>query len=86
MFVLIFRDHDGYYEFHYSVKIPTRLLKNGDSELHKYKYHVESSATKSGSIKSLEFIVGPTTAGEIIDRYLILHYQSSQLKTGCKLL
>ena len=79
-----FSDHDGYYEFHYCVKIPINVLKNEEPEVHKYKYHVESSATKTGEIESLEFIVGPNTAGDIIDRFLVLYCHDSQLQSGCK--
>ena len=81
---VIFRDHKEYHEFHYLVKIPIRLLKSRDPEVHKYKYHVESSATRKGLIKSLEFIVGPTTAGDVIDRFLAVHFNESQLQVGCK--
>ena len=82
--MLFFRDHNKYHEFRYPVKIPVRLLKSHDPEVHKYKYHVESSATKNGLIKSLEFIAGPTTGGGIIDRYLTVYYNESQLQVECK--
>ena len=81
---VIFRDHKEYHEFHYPVKIPIRLLKDHDAKVRKYKYHVESSATKNGLIRSLEFIVGPTTDGGIIDRYLTVYYNESQLHGKCK--
>ena len=84
MFVIIFRDDKEYLEFYYPIKIPLRLLKNNDPEIHKYKYHVESPATKNSLINSLEFIVGPHTGGGIIDRYLALPYKDNQLKVGCK--
>ena len=60
------------------------MLKDHDAEVHKYKYHVESSATKNGLIESLEFIVGPNTGGGIIDRYLAIHFNECQLQVGCK--
>ena len=60
------------------------MLKNHDPAVHKYKYHVESSATKNGLIESLEFIVGPATAGGVIDRFLTVYYNESQLQDGCK--
>ena len=84
MLVLLFRDDKEYLEFHYPVKIPVRLLKSDNAEVHKYKYHVESSATESGLLKSLEFIVGPRTAGGIIDRFLAVHCEHNRLKVGCK--
>lgn len=81
MFALIFRDHDGYHEFNYQVKIPLRLLKNQNPDVCKYKYHIESPATHNKLIKSLEFIVGPKTSGGIIDRFLAVHHE---LKPECK--
>ena len=57
-----------------------------NAEVHKYKYHVESPATESNLIKSLEFIVGPATSGGIIDRFLKLHFNDNELKAGCKCL
>lgn len=61
-----------------------KVLKDENSQFCKYKYHVESPVTEKGSIKSLEFIVGPTTSGGIIDRFLKVHCIDGQLKTGCK--
>jgi len=84
--MLHFREHDDYYEFHYPVKISVRLLNDENPEVHKYKYHVESPATEDDLIKSVEFIVGPNTSGGIIDRFLKIHCNSSQLKVGCKFL
>ena len=84
MFLMIFRNHKDCQEFHYPIKIPIRLLKDGQIEVHKYKYHVESPATRNGLIKSLEFIVGPHTDGGIIDRYLGVNCRDSELKVGCK--
>ena len=60
------------------------LLTDGNPQVHKYKYHVESPATESCSIKSLEFIVGPITVGKVIDRFLRVHCDDSHLKVGCK--
>ena len=81
MCALIFSD---YYEYQHAVKIPISLLKDGNAEFHKYKYHVESPATESGLLNSLEFIVGPTTFGDVIDRYLKVNCSDSQLKVECK--
>ena len=49
------------------------VLTSKDSEVHKYKYHVESPATDKDLIKSLEFISGPQTGGGVIDRSLKLY-------------
>jgi len=59
-------------EFHHSVKIPLCVLKHKNAEVRKYKYHVESPATDSDLLKSLEFISGPQTSGGIIDRSLFI--------------
>lgn len=66
------------------MKIPVRLLKDSNPEFLRYKYHVESPAAEKGLIHSLEFIVGPTTSGGIIDRFLKLHFSNDQLKAGGK--
>ena len=84
MFVLIFRDHGSYREFHYCVNIPVRLLEDHNPEVHKYKYHVESSATEKDLIKSVEFIVELTTTSGVIDRFLTVKWVDSQLKIGGK--
>ena len=85
MFVYIFRDHDSYLEFCYPVKMPVRLLSDSDPEVCKYKYHVESSATEKGLIKSVELIVAPSIRiGGVIDRFLTVKWVDSQLKTGGK--
>ena len=87
MFAMIFRNHkdyQDYQEFHYPIKIPIQSLKDSQTEVHKYKYHVESPATRNGLIKSLEFIVGPDTDGGIIDRYLAVNCRDSELRVGCK--
>ena len=60
-----------------------KLFKDENSRARKYKYHVESSATDKGLIKSLEFIVLPNSRGDAIDRFLKIHYDN-QLKVGCK--
>ena len=84
IFIIIFRNDKEYLEFQYAIKIPVRLLKSNDSEIHKYKYHVESPATRNRLINSLEFIVGPHTGGGIIDRFLAIHFKNNLLKVGCK--
>ena len=66
------------------MKIPLSVLRDRNPEAHKYKYHVESPGTRNNSIKSLEFIVGPATAGGVIDRYLRVHCSDHQLKAECK--
>ena len=45
---------------------------NKNSEVRKYKYHVESPATDKDLVESLEFISGPQTHGGVIDRSLKL--------------
>ena len=66
------------------MKIPLRVLRDHNQEVHKYKYHVESPGTQDKSIKSLEFIVGPSTSGGVIDRFLKLHCSYNQLEAECK--
>lgn len=85
-FCIDFRNLEDYQEFHYSIKIPIRLLKDGKAEVLKYKYHVESSATINGLICSLEFIVGPKSYVGIIDRFLTVQYIGTPLKARCKCL
>ena len=81
---LCFRDDKEYHEFHYSIKIPAKLLKSNEAEILKYKYHVESPITENKLIKSLELIVGPPASDGIIDRCLAVHCEKSQLRIGCK--
>ena len=71
----------GYLELSYSVKIPMSLLKS-HSSFRRYKYCVDSVATRAGIVNSVEFISGPTTKrGDVIDRCLKLHVSIQQ---GCK--
>lgn len=81
-----FSTSDGgfYCELQYIVKVPIAVFQPGySSQDRKYKYHVESPATAIGFINSLEFIVGPSTTGGIIDRSMKLH-SSGRLQSKCE--
>jgi len=52
------------------------------AEFRRYKYCVDSVATRANIINSLEFIAGPKTSGGVIDRCLKLHV--STIQSECK--
>ena len=76
-----FRDAENYSELHFTMKIPMSVVMNKDSKVRRYKYHVESSATENNTLRSLEFVSGPDTSGEVLGRSLLLFKpEKSQLK------
>ena len=77
------RGNGEYLEYHIAVKIPLQVLNNQDAAVRRYKYRVESSATKKGLLNSWEFISGPTSVrGCIVDRCLKLYAENTTC--GCK--
>lgn len=82
----IFSSEDGYLELACVVKVPIQLLRENGS-LRRYKYHVESPLTQTGSISSWEFIAGINTrSGSVIDRSLRLHIEVNMIQSKCKLI
>ena len=74
---------DGdYCELSFTMKMLTDILKSKDASLRRYKYHVESPATRGGEIYSLEFIAGPKTRGGVIDRSLSLTTSLNKIECG----
>ena len=68
-----FRDVGNYLELHLVMKIPISIIQDSNAEVRRYKYHVESSSTENNTLNSLEFISGPKTRGDVIDRSLKLY-------------
>jgi len=78
-----YRGDGEYLEYHIAVKIPLQVLNNRDAAVRRYKYRVESSATREGILNPWEFISGPTLAhGCIVDRSLKLYAENTTC--GCK--
>jgi len=79
---LPYRLVDDYLELGFVMKMPMYIVKEHNAALRRYKYHVESPATRGGEVHFLEFISGPKTRGGLIDRSLLL--LSSAIKCGGK--
>ena len=79
--MFIFRNTGSYLELHLTVKIPICILHDSQTEVRKYKYHVESSATED-TLEPLEFISGPQTHGGVIDRSLKMYFDYDNIQSG----
>ena len=79
MMSLLYRLEGDYLELGFVMKMPMYIVEH-DAALRRYKYHVESPATRGREVHSLEFISGPKTKGGLIDRSLLL--LSSAIKCG----
>ena len=77
----LFRSAGSYLELHLAVKIPEYILHDSKSEVRRYKYHVESSATEN-TLLSLEYISGPQRYVGVIDRSLKMYFDYDNIQLG----
>jgi len=66
------------------MKIPMIILQGRDAARRKYKYYVDSIATRGKIFRSVEFIAGPSTKGGLIDRCLKLHFNHNDVVPRCE--